>query len=189
MTLQIQKQVPGGSLIRAVEEMSGVSLAACYQCRKCSSGCPVAKYTAMPPSEIVRRLQFGAGNELLDSELIWVCLSCETCYARCPMGINVSAAIDALRALALETGAQKPRGDMPLFNRMFLGTVQTFGRAYDLSMIMAYKIRTRNFRQDTEKMPAMLRKRKLALLPPSGADKKTVKRIFAGTRRDGGAGK
>lgn len=187
MTLQIKKQAAGGSLLRTVEEMSGTGLGACYQCRKCSSGCPVTRHTLVPPSEIVRRLQLGAGNELLDSEIIWVCLSCETCYARCPMGINVPAVIDALRALALQRKARTPAGDMPLFNRMFLGTVRSFGRAYDLSMIMAYKLRTRRFTQDVEKMPAMLKKRKLAIMPPSGADKKAIRRIFAGV--SGRAGK
>jgi len=187
MTLQIKRQATSRGLIRTVEEMSGTSLGACYQCRKCSSGCPAARHTSVPPSEIIRRLQLGAGNELLDSELIWVCLSCETCYARCPMSINIPAVIDALRSLAVQKGAQAPAGDMPLFNRMFLGTVHSFGRAYDLSMILGYKIRTRSFAQDVEKMPAMLKKRKLAILPPSGADKKTVRRIFTGA--NGGAGK
>jgi len=189
MTLQIKKHGNASGLIRTVEEISGVALSACYQCRKCTSGCPVARYTAVPPSEIVRRLQLGAGNELLDSEMVWVCLSCETCYARCPMGINVAAVIDALRSLAVERGATKPRGDMPFFNRMFLGTVRSFGRAYDLSMIIAYKLRTGNLKQDTEKVPAMLKKGKLALLPPSGADRGTVKRIFARTRQNKGTGK
>ena len=96
------------------------------------------------------------------------------------MGINIPAVIDALRSLAVQRGAQTPADDMPLFNRMFLGTVRSFGRAYDLSMILGYKIRTRSFAQDVEKLPAMLKKRKLAILPPSGADKKTVRRIFAG---------
>jgi hypothetical protein len=31
---------------------------------------------------------------------------------------------------------------------------------------------------DTEKFPTMLKKRKIALLPPTGADKKTTRRIF-----------
>ena len=53
---------------------------------------------------MMRRLHLGAGDELLDSDLVWMCLSCETCSARCPMGIDVAAVIDALRKLALEQG-------------------------------------------------------------------------------------
>jgi len=189
MTILVKKQHNAGGLKATVEAMSGVTLNTCYQCKKCTSGCPVATYTQIPPSEIVRRLQLGTGNELLDAEMVWLCLSCETCYARCPMGINISAVIDAMRSLAIEKGIAVPKGDMPMFNRMFLGTVRSFGRAYDLSMIMAYKLRTRKIKQDVEKMPAMLRKGKLALLPPTGSDKKKVAQIFAGTLPKKGSGK
>ncbi len=108
MTVKIEKQTPEGRLIRTVERMSDVDLSICYQCKKCSSGCPVAKLTQSSPSEIVRRLHLGAGDELLESDLIWMCVSCETCYARCPMEINVASVIDALRTLARERGASRP---------------------------------------------------------------------------------
>jgi heterodisulfide reductase subunit C2 len=180
MTIKITKQVSADSLIRVVEKKADVHLGMCYQCKKCSVGCPVAGQTASPPSEIIRRLQLGAGEELLQTDLIWTCLSCETCYARCPNEINFAAVIDALRSMALDKGVVKPKGNPPLFNRLFLNTVKRFGRAYDLQMIALYKIRTGNLRQDTGKFPAMIKKGKMALLPPSGADKRKVKRIFDG---------
>jgi heterodisulfide reductase subunit C len=179
MTIRIKKQLAPDSLLRVVEKKADVSLDKCYQCKKCSVGCPVAGQTESPPSEIIRRLQLGAGNELLQTDLIWTCLSCETCYARCPNEINFAAVIDALRSIALDKGVAKPKGNPPLFNRLFLNTVKTFGRAYDLQMIALYKIRTGNIRQDTEKFPTMIKKGKMALLPPSGADKGKVRRIFS----------
>jgi heterodisulfide reductase subunit C len=166
------------SLIRRVEEISGVDLGVCFQCKKCTSGCPVAKLTKSPPSEIMRRLHLGAGDELLASDIIWACVSCETCSARCPMGIEVAAVMDALRTLAIEKKAKKQEGNVPLFNRAFLSTVKMFGRSYDIAMIAAYKIGTLKLMNDTEKFPTMLKKRKIALLPPRGADKRTTKRIF-----------
>jgi heterodisulfide reductase subunit C2 len=176
-------------LLRMVEERSGVDLGACLQCRKCTSGCPVAGLIQSPPSEIIRRLHLGAGNELLESDLVWMCLSCGTCYARCPMKIDIASVIDTMRALALEKGASRPKGDMPLFNREFLRTVEGSGRSYDLSTIIGYKMGTKSFMKDVDKFPAMLKKRKIALLPPSGADKKMVKQIFSKTRGDKGTGK
>jgi len=184
MTVKISKKTANDGIIDTVSVMSGVDLSVCYQCWKCTSGCPVAGYTHSSPSEIIRRLHLGAGDELLESDLIWLCLSCETCSARCPMGIDFVAVIDALRALAVAWGTPAPKGNPPLFNRAFLNTVQKFGRAYDLSMIMAYKLKTLNLIQDMDKLPAMLKKGKMALLPPSGADKPTVKRIFRRTQPD-----
>ena len=189
MTVRIKKRAAGSGLIHIVEEMSDVDLSVCYQCKKCTSGCPVANITESPPSEIVRRLHLGAGNELLGSDLVWLCLSCETCTARCPMDIDVASVMDALRALALERGASLPESDIPLFNRVFLKTLKTFGRLYELPMLAAYKIRTRTFMKDTDKFPTMLEKGKIALLPPSGADKRAVKRIFIRTLQNKGIGK
>jgi heterodisulfide reductase subunit C2 len=178
MTIKIEKQPASDSLIRIVEKKADVSLNRCYQCKKCSVGCPVAGQVESPPSEIIRRLQLGAGDELLQTKLVWTCLSCDTCYARCPNEINFPAVIDALRSTALEKGVARPAGNPPLFNRLFLDTVKTFGRAYDLEMIALYKIRSGNVLADTDKFPSMLKKGKMALLPPSGADKRKVQRIF-----------
>ena len=189
MTIRIKKQISADSLLRIIEKKADVSLNKCYQCKKCSVGCPVANQTESPPSEIIRRLQLGAGDEILEADLIWICLSCETCYARCPNEIDFAAVIDALRSVALERGVSKPKGNPPLFNRLFLNTVKTFGRAYDLQMIALYKIRTGNILPDTDKFPTMIKKGKMALLPPWGADKRKVRRIFSGMPKNKGTTK
>jgi heterodisulfide reductase subunit C len=186
MTVKIKKQTIKNGLRQIVEEMSGVDLCTCYQCKKCTSGCPVAKLTKYGPSEIIRRLHLGAGNDLLDGDLIWICLSCETCYSRCPMQINTAAVIDALRVLAVERKAAIQQGNMPLMNSMFLKTVESFGRTYDLAMIMAYKLGTGSIMNDTDKFPAMLQKGKMAIFPHSGANKQVVKRIFKKSQQSKG---
>ena len=176
--ITIKKNKTSRALKDAVELLSGVDLSVCFQCKKCSSGCPVGKLAKTRPSEIMRSLHLGAGDELLATDLVWMCASCETCSTRCPMGIDVAAVMDALRRLALARGASKQKGNVPLFNRAFLKTVETFGRSYEIGMITAYKIGTMKLMNDTEKFPAMLKKGKIALLPPRGGDKQTVKRIF-----------
>jgi len=188
MTLRIRKDGSAGSIARTVEEMTGVELGVCFQCRKCTCGCPVSAMTETTPSEIMRRLHLGAGEELLASDLVWVCASCETCSARCPMGIDVAKVIDALRALALERGTPAPAGKQPLFNRAFLKTVELFGRTYDLGMIAAYKLGSLKLMNDVEKFPAMLAKGKIALMPPRGTSRGAVRRIFARVRKTRGTG-
>lgn len=189
MTTRIKRHKAPEGLFRVIQEKAHVNLNACYQCKKCSFGCPVADGTDPPPSEIIRRLQLGAGDELLQTGLIWTCLSCETCYARCPNEINFTAVIDALRALAVEKGVAQPEGDAPLFNRIFLETVRSYGRVYDLKAIAKYKMMTRRFKEDMKKLPAMLKKGKMAILPPTGANKTLVRRIFEKTSHDKGMGK
>ena len=180
--ISIPKKRDGESLKAAAEKISGVNLSVCLQCKKCSSGCPVGKLAKTHPSEIVRKLQLNAGDELLESDLLWICVSCETCSARCPMGIDVAGLMDALRKLALAWGASKQEGNVPLFNKAFLKTVEMFGRSYEMAMIAAYKLGTGKLMNDTGKFPAMLKKGKISLLPSLKGDRKTVKRIFNRTK-------
>ena len=177
MAITVKKRKAEG-IITAVQEISGVDLSVCFQCKKCTSGCPVSKLVKFPPSEIMRRLHLGAGDEILESDILWMCVSCETCSQRCPMGIDVAAVMDALRKLASERGASKQEGNVPLFNKAFLKTVQIFGRTYDIGMIAAYKMGSLKLMDDTEKFPTMLKKRKIALIPSFKGDRKTAKRIF-----------
>jgi len=186
MSIRIKKGKTGKEIINTVREMSGVDLSVCFQCKKCSSGCPVSGLVESPSSEIIRRLQLGVGDEILDSDIVWTCASCETCFARCPMGIDMASVMDALRALAIKRKAAVPEGNVPLFNSAFLKTVRIFGRTYDLAMISMYKIGTKTFMKDTDKFPAILKKKKIALLPTFGADRKTVKRIFNKARQNKG---
>jgi heterodisulfide reductase subunit C2 len=178
MPIKIKKEAAGRGIIDQVKAISGVDVNACLQCKKCTNGCPVAPYTSSSPSEIIKRLQLGAGEELLGTEIIWTCASCATCFSRCPMEINMADVMDALRVLAEAKGAAKPEGNMPLMNRILLGTIKTFGRTYDLGAMALYKAGTSSYGKDLDKVPMILKKGKIAILPPQGADKKMVKRIF-----------
>jgi heterodisulfide reductase subunit C len=48
--ITIKKKKTSRALKDDVEELSGVDLSVCYQCKKCSSGCPVATLTESRPS-------------------------------------------------------------------------------------------------------------------------------------------
>ena len=193
MALTISKNKTSRGIAKRVRELTGVDLSACYQCKRCTSGCPVSGMAKCTPAEMMRKLHLDMGDELLESDILWMCVSCETCSTRCPMGIDVAAVMDALRKIALERGAAPTRsgasrrggeGNVPLFNKAFLKTVEVFGRSYDIAMIAAYKLGSRKLMADTEKFPTMLAKRKIALLPPTGADRKTVRRIFKKTKEN-----
>jgi heterodisulfide reductase subunit C len=148
-----------------VQEASGVSAMLCFQCQKCTSGCPVAAGTDIKTHEVVRLVQLGARDEVLSSRMIWECTSCETCGARCPQGVGLPAMIDALRRLSRASSEVTPETVVPAFNDIFLGTVQQMGRVYELGLMAAFKLRTKRLLQDMGKLPAMLRKGKFALLP------------------------
>ena len=87
--------------VAKVSELSGQNLLACYQCGKCSAGCPVVSQMDILPNQIVRFSQLGLEEDLLASKAIWTCASCMTCNVRCPKGINIAEVIEVLRQIML----------------------------------------------------------------------------------------
>ena len=94
------KTVPSENLRERVEELSGESVFACYQCGMCSAGCPYAEEMDRLPSQVVRDLQLDDPT-LLDSNAMWVCASCLACEVRCPKGVDLAKLMEALRQLHL----------------------------------------------------------------------------------------
>jgi heterodisulfide reductase subunit C len=178
MTLIINKDAGTKNMMDSVIEISGVDINCCLQCKKCTNGCPVTDIVDTPPSDIIRQLQLNTGDDILKSDLVWMCASCETCFSRCPMKIDMASVMDALRVLAAKKIAPSKIDQVNKLNKAFLRTVKIFGRTYDIGLIAEYKLKTRNLLQDTDKFPSMLGKGKIALFPNFGADKKYVKRIF-----------
>ena len=102
MRIRLSAEVLKSDLVRRIEEISGQDLLACYQCGECSAGCPVAFAMDMLPSQVIRLVQLGQVEEALESETIWFCAACQTCYARCPKGVDLSRIMEALREIALQ---------------------------------------------------------------------------------------
>jgi len=98
---KISKDTVRGTFVTKVEELSGQNLLVCYQCGKCSAGCPVVTRMDILPNQIIRFSQLGLKEELLESKAIWACASCMTCNVRCPKGINIAEVIEALRQILL----------------------------------------------------------------------------------------
>jgi heterodisulfide reductase subunit C len=101
MIIKISRDNINGSFVQKVEEISGQNLLACYQCGKCSAGCPSVSQMDILPNQIVRYAQLGLKEELLQSRSIWVCASCMTCNTRCPKGINIAEVLEAVRQILL----------------------------------------------------------------------------------------
>ncbi len=84
-----------------VEELSGENIYACYQCGKCSAGCPSISEMDISPNEIIRLVQLGEEKEVLNSKAIWICASCFTCVTRCPKGVDLAKIMESLRQITL----------------------------------------------------------------------------------------
>lgn len=101
MRIKISRQIIQDPFIAKIQHLSGQNLMACYQCGKCSAGCPGVSEMDILPNQIIRYAQLGLKDELLQSKAIWICASCMTCNTRCPKGINVAEVIEAIRQILL----------------------------------------------------------------------------------------
>ncbi len=168
---------------RDLDPTSEFHIFSCYQCKKCSSGCPMERDSDLHPHEIIRMIQMGRKDEALSSKGIWMCVSCQTCVSRCPMNVNTPAVIDALRAMARRPEVPRSAREVPIFNRVFLECVKRLGRVYELGLMGAFKVGSLNLLSDIEKVPTMLRKGKLRFIPSLPGRRASLRGIFRRTRR------
>jgi heterodisulfide reductase subunit C len=174
------------SLRLQIMDCTGVDTSRCYQCGKCSAGCPMALETRYRPHDVMRMVSRDRGGELADDPSIWLCLGCEACTARCPNGLEPSKVIDALRELAArESPGAGPRA-VTAFHNAFLDQVRAHGRAFELGMVMEYKLRTGALTQDALAAPSMLMRGKLRLAPRRIEGVDEVRRIFEACNDAGG---
>lgn len=155
----------------------------CYQCGKCSAGCPLAEDMDITPNMLVRMIQYEddqIDKEILQSKTIWLCASCEMCVSRCPMEINIPGIMDYLRHQSVSKNLQNKSMNKNIisFHRSFLDMVRTTGRSYEIGLVVDYKLRSRKFLQDLTLAPKMFLKGKLPILPESVKDKGKIKTIF-----------
>jgi heterodisulfide reductase subunit C len=122
-------------VVAFVEAVSGQALHDCYQCGKCAAGCPLGRATDLSPQQVIRALQLGQSDVALDSRGLWLCVGCQTCVTRCPCEIDLPRVMDALRVWAMANGRRATQREVPIFHRVFLKTVELFGRAYEVGLI------------------------------------------------------
>ena len=101
MRTTLSKKKIKDDFVAKVEELSGQKLLACYQCGKCSAGCPAVSQMDILPNQVIRFAQLGLKEELLQSKSAWVCASCYTCNVRCPKGIKIAEVMEAVRQILL----------------------------------------------------------------------------------------
>ena len=161
-------------LSTAVLDNIGQNIFRCYQCVKCTAGCPLAERFDLTPNQVMRSLQLN-DSSVLNSKAIWLCASCQTCTTRCPQDIDVTGVMDELRIEARNRGIKSTVPDVQQFNWLFMLFVKWFGRVPELIFILVYKLMRGKPLADMGMGMRMLKKGKLTLLPHFARTPKKVK--------------
>lgn len=174
----IEMEDKKSSFLEEVGSRSREDLNLCYQCLKCTVGCPTAPYMDIRPNQIVRMIQMGMKKEVLESSAIWLCVSCETCGTRCPNKIDIAALMDALREMAIEEGIRAKEKNIHLLHEAFVQSVRRGGRVHEATMLIDYKLRSRDLFTDLLPGIKLFLKGKIPLFPDLIKGRAEIKRIF-----------
>jgi len=157
---------------------TGINVQDCYQCQKCSAGCPVAFAMDYKPNQVMQMVLLGMKERVLSCKTIWVCASCYTCSTRCPNDIDIAKVMDWLRQSALREGVVPAEKEVALFHAAFLDSIRSHGRVHELGMMARYKMKTGKFFDDFKLGWKMFSKGKLKLFPSGVRKKKEITELF-----------
>jgi len=127
--------LPVPDLAARIQALNQENVHLCYQCKKCTAGCPTAAFFDLAPHQIVRALQFGQKDLVLNSRSIWLCTQCEACVTRCPNDIDIPAIMDELRMMARQENVEPKVRSIPLFYAAALRGINLFGRMYEAGLM------------------------------------------------------
>ena len=180
MAIEIPEVItPSPDFLREVEAKSKQNISSCFQCEKCTNGCPVTFAMDIVPHKVIRLVNLGLRDQVLRSDTIWVCASCETCTARCPNDIDIAHVMDSLRQLSQSSGIEASQKNVALLHDAFLASIKGRGRIWELEMETRYMLKTREVTgKDMKFGMDMLKRGKLKFLPSRLTAGSRVKQIF-----------
>lgn len=150
------------SFLDEIERTSGVTVSECYQCCRCTNGCPAAREMDIVPHRVIGLILKGERDRVLASTSPWKCLQCAACSLRCPNGVDVALVFETLRQLSVASGLAR-ESDTRLFDDLIIESVARHGRLAELATIMRYRLSKKVFLKDTAMGFDMMRKGRIGL--------------------------
>ena len=172
-------------LAQQFQQRIKVDVRACYQCGRCTAGCPVAYAMDAGPHQIMRGLQLEQHDWVFSRNTYWICASCITCTTRCPCEVDIARVMDGLREMALEQGVRPAAPTVKVFHRVFLDLIRLTGRMYEAGLIGLYNLRSGKLFAGLDLGLPMLTRGKISLLPKRYRGQDEVERIFRRVAQEG----
>jgi heterodisulfide reductase subunit C len=182
--IKVQLTKDGRRFSREIQSLTGENVNLCYQCRKCSLGCPTAHEMSLKPHEMMRALQLGLEDEVFQAGMIWMCVSCEVCNTRCPQHIDILRIIDGLRELVMTDRVDyyNPHPEIPSMHRLFLKILERYGRIYELGLAFVMSLKMVDPLKDIDLAWPLLTKGRFRLAPPQSEGFKELRRVVSRIR-------
>ena len=179
---------PDYRFLEQIEAEGPFQTGACFQCRKCTNGCPVTFAMDLYPDEVIRKVILGQRENVLACQTIWVCAACETCTTRCPNDVKIAELMDCLKEMALREGITSSQPRISSLHETFLNNIKKRGRLNETTLVPVYllksgdlmdKWKSGTWRYDLKLGRQMLSKGRLPLKSKSIKGIREVRKILA----------
>ncbi len=137
-----------GPSASALSGLRGLTPDTCFQCNRCTAGCPLLPAMDLSPAQIVHHMRLGHWDTVLESQSIWACVHCETCTARCPQQVDVSGLLRAARVMAWRSGRVATDQAIAAYFASFLENLYLYGRSAELPLTLMCKLKSEVYLRD-----------------------------------------
>lgn len=162
-TVNLSEISPGDlARAKAIADRAHVNLRNCYQCGKCSAGCPMADDMDLRPQQVIRLLQLGQVEDALKARSPWICAQCSVCSSRCPQDIEIADLMREVRRESHASGYRRvPESDV--FESTFIKKVRAHGVSNEQYLAASYNVKSGHLFQDFQSVPAMFSKKLIGI--------------------------
>ena len=165
-------------LSRELKNLFGIDVDTCLECGKCSGGCSNGHVFDYTPRKIVQLVKLGAEETLMRMDALWICLSCQLCFDRCPSGIDIPRILDHLREGARLRGIPATRPAVGRFHELMLEQIRKTGRVSEFALMLRFKAATGDYGKDAGIAVKMFFKGKLNPFSPDLRRVDEVRRLY-----------
>ena len=165
------------ALAKQIAKQAGVNLDDCYQCGKCTAGCPMVHAMDYSPRQVIRLLHMGQVQAAINARAPWICANCMVCSARCPQSVNISELMLAIRHYAKKNGL-RPVKDGDKFDDAFVANIRSWGKSNEPILAAKYNLKSGHLFQDVNNVPRMIARGMIGPKIHGIKDKQSVKQIF-----------
>lgn len=182
---------PDFSFLEKAEAAGPFNAAECFQCRKCTNGCPASFAMDLFPDQVIRLAILGQKDEVLRSRTIWICAACETCSTRCPNGVKIAEIMDHFKEMAIREGVGLAQPQVAALHKTFLDNIRLAGRVFEGGLVAAYwlrsgqvgsKLKTGSLRAEMKQGLELFKKGRLSPFPKTIKGKAQVSAILRSSK-------
>lgn len=125
-----------------VMERSNQNIFACYQCRRCASGCSVGQEIGFTPDRLIRMVITGNRKAAFENTLVWQCVSCYICGTRCPNSIQGGRVTETLKKMSREEHVVPMSPTIAYFHDSFVTGCTRWGRVNEIQFMGVYEMKS-----------------------------------------------